>query len=339
LRRSTLAHGDAPKAHDAIRALALSPKQSVPLLRDRLRPGSADSQCLKGGTSMTSRIHILCSLPVLALICNLSSGQPEQPAPDAVAKLIGQLSSKDFQTRQGASAKLEKLGAPVLPALRKALKTDVELEARRRIEQVIGRIEAGLLQAEEKLWKGLDAQQRGVKDRLIKILARTPTLSDRQVAAAIYLITVGRSPTEPELKDAQKQLAEGSIRWASILRLARSLVQGKEFNTALAGVNERLIKARKELATENEIAKALIRLNSAEFQKLIDEVAAATAKATKTDEDFVDLAFLLTVSRFPGEEQQRKPALGHLKRAPNRTTAASNVFWALLSTKEFLVTR
>jgi len=286
---------------------------------------------------MTSRIHILNSLLVLALICNLSRGEPEQPSPDAVAKLIGQLSSNVFQTRQEASDQLEKLGAPVLPALRKALKTDLELEAQRRLEQVIGRIEAGLLEAEEKLWKDFDPQQRGVKDRLSKILARTPTLSDRQVTAAIYLITVGRSPTGPELEDAQKQLAEGSIRWASILRLARSLVQGKEFNTALAGVNERLIKARQELATENDIAKALNRLNSAEFEKLIDEVAAATAKATKTDEDFVDVAFLLTVSRFP--EEERKSALGHLKRAPNRATVTSTVFWALLNTKEFLVTK
>jgi hypothetical protein len=288
---------------------------------------------------MTSRIPILNSLLVLALIGNRSSGQPEQPSPDAVAKLIGQLNSETFRTRQQASDKLEKLGAPVLPALRKALKTDLELEARRRIEQVIDRIEAGILQAEEKLWKDFDAPQRGVKDRLLRILARTPTLSDRQVTAAIYLITVGRSPTEPELKDAQKRLAEGSIRRASILRLARALVQGKEFNTALAGVNERLTRARKELATENELAKALARLNSAEFQKLIDEVAAATAKATKTDEDLVDLAFLLTVSRFPEGGQQRKPALGHLKRAPNRATATSDVFWALLSTKEFLVTQ
>jgi hypothetical protein len=134
-------------------------------------------------------------------------------------------------------------------------------------------------------------------------------------------------------------LAEGSIRWASILRLARSLVQGEEFSSALAGVNERLIKARKELATEIELVKVLQRLNSAEFLKLNDEVAAATAKATRTDEDLVDLAFLLTVSRFPEEVQQRKPALGHFQRAPNRAVATSNLIWALLNTKEFLVAK
>lgn len=285
---------------------------------------------------MTSRIPILNSLLVLALSCNLSNAQTEQPALDAVAKLIGQLSSEDFRTREEASDKLAKLGAPVLPALRKALKTDVEPEARRRLEQAIDGIEAGLLQAEEELWKDFDAPQRGVKDRLGRILTRTPTLTDRQVTTATYLITVGRSPTEPEFKDAEKQLAEGSNRSASLLRLARSLVQGKEFNTALAGANERLIEAQKELAAENGIAKALHRLNSDESQKMIDEVAAATAKTAKTDEDFVDLAFLLTVSRFP-EEQQRKQALDHLQKTPTRATATSNVIWALLNTKEFRV--
>jgi hypothetical protein len=288
---------------------------------------------------MTNQVHMVSSLLVLALICNCSSGQSEQPSADAVAKLIGQLNAADFRTREGATDKLEKLGAPVLPALRQALKAGAELEAKRRIEHLIGQIEAALLQAEEKRWKDLGAPERGVKDRLIKILARTPTLSDQQVTAAIYLITVGRSPSEPELKDAQKRMAKGSIRWASILQLSRSLVQGKEFNTALAGVNERLIKTQRELASDNEIAKVLQRLNSTEFEKLIDEVAATTAKAAKTDEDFVDLAFLLTVSRFPEDEQQRKPALGHLKRAPNRATATSTVFWALLNTKEFLVTK
>jgi hypothetical protein len=288
---------------------------------------------------MANQIHIVNALLALALIGNCSSGQSEQPSADAVAKLIGQLNSAEFRTRQDATDKLEKLGTPVLPALRKALKAGAEPEARRRIEHVIGRIEAGLLQAEEKRWKDFGAPERGIKDRLSKILARTPTLSDQQVTAAIYLITVGRSPSEPELKDAQKQLARGSIRWASILQLSRSLVQGKEFSTALAGVNERLMKTQKELAADNEIAKALHRLNSPEFEKLINEVAATTARAARTDEDFVDLAFLLTVSRFPEEEQQRKPALGHLKRAPNRATATSTVFWALLNTKEFLVAK
>jgi hypothetical protein len=113
--------------------------------------------------------------------------------------------------------------------------------------------------------------------------------------------------------------------------------RARKFNTALVVVDERLTKARKELATETEIAKALKRLNSAEFDKLIDEVAATTAKAKKTDEDFVDLAFLLTVSRFPGEE--RKSAIDQLKRGPNRATATSTVFWALLNTKEFLVAK
>jgi hypothetical protein len=52
---------------------------------------------------MTSRIHILCSLLILAVVSNHCSGQPAQVSPEVVAKLSGQLSSEDFQTRQEAS--------------------------------------------------------------------------------------------------------------------------------------------------------------------------------------------------------------------------------------------
>jgi hypothetical protein len=160
-------------------------------------------------------------------------------------------------------------------------------------------------------------------------------LTDQQVTTAIYLITAGRSPTDPEIKDAQKMLAEGSVRRANILRLARSLVQGKEFNATFAGVQERLAKARADLASEGDFAKAAARLNSSEFQKLTEEVATTMSNAAKLDEDFVDLAFLLTFSHFP-QEQHRKQALEHLKKASNRATATPDVIWALLNTKEFL---
>jgi hypothetical protein len=53
----------------------------------------------------------------------------------------------------------------------------------------------------------------------------------------------------------------------------------------------------------------------------------------------VDLAFLLTVSRFPDDAQQREPALGHFNRTQNRAAATSNLFWALLNTREFVVTK
>jgi hypothetical protein len=66
----------------------------------------------------------------------------EEPAPEALAKLIAQLGAARFRTRQEASAELEKLGRPVLGALRKAATANADLEVRRRIEAVATRIEA-----------------------------------------------------------------------------------------------------------------------------------------------------------------------------------------------------
>src|SRR5262249_20800074 len=121
-----VADGNAPKGYDTIQALALCRNESATMLQDHLRPGSVDWQRPRGGISMTSPVHIFPSLLVLGVTCTLSSGQPEQAAQGEVPKLIGQLTAKDFRTRQKASDQLEKLGAPVLPALRKALKTDVD---------------------------------------------------------------------------------------------------------------------------------------------------------------------------------------------------------------------
>ncbi len=134
------------------------------------------------------------------------------PSPEIVAKLVAQLGAADFRTRQQASDQLEKLGAPVLPALRKAVRANLELEVKRRIEIVATRIENALLKTEENRWQALDALRRGIKDRVVKILTRTPALNDHQVVSAIYLLSVGRSPADDEVNRVQKQFAENQNR-------------------------------------------------------------------------------------------------------------------------------
>jgi hypothetical protein len=276
-------------------------------------------------------------LAILALIGEAATGlgptvRAEQPPPETVAKLIAQLSATDFRSRQEASNKLEKLGGPILPALRKAAKANTELELKRRIELVVIRIENGLLKTELKRWQDLDAPRRGIKDRLVKILARTPALSDRQVASAVYLLTVGRPPTDAEVTRAQKQFAETNGLPASVLQLGRSLVQSKKFSAEVAGANVRVFKVQKELASEMELAKNLHRLNVEEF----GDVAAALNKAVKTDEQFVNVAFLVVLSRFPTANES-KAAVAHLKKARHRPTATTDIVWALMNAKEFLV--
>jgi RNA polymerase sigma factor (sigma-70 family) len=91
---------DAAKADRALRALAGSPKQSVPSLKERLRPVMpADGQQL--------------------------------------AELIADLDSKDFALREQATRKLAELGEAAEAALRKTLQGNPTLEVRQRLELLL----------------------------------------------------------------------------------------------------------------------------------------------------------------------------------------------------------
>jgi hypothetical protein len=116
--------------------------------------------------SKWSRVAI--SVAVLTVVCDAagSLGQAVptgEPAPQAVAKLIAQLRADHFRSRQQASAELEKLGDPVLPALRKAATANVELEVQRRIELVVSRIQAASV---EKQLKAYCAKQGLARDKV-----------------------------------------------------------------------------------------------------------------------------------------------------------------------------
>jgi hypothetical protein len=121
---------------------------------------------------------VAVSLAILALVYDAPAGLgqtvlAEEPSPEAVAKLIGQLGAGHFRSRQQASDELVKLGRPVLPALRKAAAANTELEVRRRLELVVIRIEAasvekrlqaycrqhGLRRAKLELWKSALARE------------------------------------------------------------------------------------------------------------------------------------------------------------------------------------
>ena len=52
-------------------------------------------------------------------------------------------------------------------------------------------VQAAKLVAEDKRWQDLDALRRGIKDRVLKVLAKTPALGDQQVASAVYLALLG----------------------------------------------------------------------------------------------------------------------------------------------------
>jgi hypothetical protein len=58
-------------------------------------------------------------------------------------------------------------------------------------------------------------------------------------------------------------------------------------------------------------------------------------KAKKTDNEIVDALFLATLARLPSD-QQRETAAKHLAEAKHRESAARDLAWALVNTKEFL---
>ncbi len=224
--------------------------------------------------------------------------------------------------------KPEKLAGPILPTLQKAVIAKSDLDVRNQIENAV-KTEGGN-------WRDLSAPQRGIKDRIVAILTKTPALTDQQVASAVYLVTVGRPPTDSEVEQAQKKFAETKNRPLSTLQLNRSLVQGKEFNAGVAATNERLFKLQKDFATKRAAGGIPILMSADEFQKFGGDCAAAIAQATKADEQFVHLACLLTQSRFPTAAES-KQFVAHLKQASERATATRDILSLLLNSREFLM--
>jgi hypothetical protein len=66
---------------------------------------------------------------------------PPRANSDEVSKLIAQLADADFQKRGEAAKLIERLGPSALPQLREALRNSEDPEVRRRLEEVIPRLE------------------------------------------------------------------------------------------------------------------------------------------------------------------------------------------------------
>jgi WD40 repeat protein len=101
-----LAGTDAVAAFAAIRRLAAAPESALPFLRERLKPA-----------------------------------RPTDP--EHLRKLIGQLDSPQFPEREQATAELERLAPQAEVFLRRTLREATSLEVRRRLGQVLDRLEAG----------------------------------------------------------------------------------------------------------------------------------------------------------------------------------------------------
>lgn len=277
---------------------------------------------------MWMRIVTATVLATLAIVTTASAQQPD------VAKLIAQLGADDFRVREQATNKLLKLGAPILPTLRKAAAGEASIEVRRRIERIIQRIEGDLIEAEVKQWEKLEAPRGAVKDRVKQIIARTPGLTDAKLVEAIFLVTVARPPSADELAKGQDRL-KGPLRLLPALEIARDLVQTKEFNAGVGTASARMLAIQKSVQ-DADAREAIARVNSEEFQKQIRETGIAIDKAAGSDERFAELSFLIMLSRYPDPETMRT-VLAHLKRrASDRPHGTAEIIWAMMNTKEFL---
>src|SRR5207249_569028 len=92
-----LASTDADRAYEAMRVLAAARDQTVPLLKERLRPVDASK----------------------------------------LQRLLKEVDSDDFALREKAQRELEEMGRFIRPALKKAMQGDVSLEGKRRMERIL----------------------------------------------------------------------------------------------------------------------------------------------------------------------------------------------------------
>lgn len=117
----------------------------------------------------------------------------EVKADPRAPKLIGDLGSDDFKTRQRASAELSKLGKSVVADLKAALLGDVTLEARIRIEKLLTQLDQATLaaagEAELQRLRGVDVLERigdrASRELLEKLANGAPAerLTDQAAAA------------------------------------------------------------------------------------------------------------------------------------------------------------
>jgi hypothetical protein len=155
-----LAGDDAARAYTATRTLAASPDSAVPFLRARLRPVPPVDE-------------------------------------KRIARLLADLDSGAFATRQNSAAELKKLADQALPAHRKALAGKPSIETRRRLEDLLEK-------AGPSWWDVSGERLRSL--RAIEVLELAGTPEARELLAILAGGDGGARLTE-QAKAARERLA------------------------------------------------------------------------------------------------------------------------------------
>ena len=103
---------DAAKGYQALWSLVAAPEQTIPFLKDRLKPAAA-------------------------------------PDRHQIANLLGDLDDPRFRVRERASRDLDKLAEVAAPALRKLLEHNLSPEARRRLEAFLDKVDRQVPSADQ----------------------------------------------------------------------------------------------------------------------------------------------------------------------------------------------
>jgi hypothetical protein len=159
--------GDAASAYAAIWALARNPEQSVPYLKNKLRPPApADSKEL--------------------------------------AALIADLGSPNFAVRDRASRALEKLGEAAEPGLRKALADQASLEVRQRLQRLLDKRGKDVLRQRRAI-EALELIATPEVRQLLESLTRTASSPEvtRDAAAASQRLSERRT-SRPDARETPR---------------------------------------------------------------------------------------------------------------------------------------
>jgi len=136
----------------------------------------------------------LADAPAAAVALLGEKVQPVAPADaEKVRGHLRDLDSENFAVREAASRALEQMGPLVATDLYQALKANPSAEARRRIEEVLGKLSSGPL-----------SQETVRRLRAIQVLAQIGSRESRQVLEAL----AGGASAAPETRDAKAALAK-----------------------------------------------------------------------------------------------------------------------------------
>ena len=149
---------NALRAYAAICELAATPRETVPFLKERLRPAVVDTQ--------------------------------------RIARLVTELDAKQFAVRDKAMQELERLGEAAGPALRKALAGEAPPEVRRRVEQLLEKLHQRVKSAESlRLLRALEVlEQLGTPEarKVLETLAQGARQAPLTQEATMALERLGR---------------------------------------------------------------------------------------------------------------------------------------------------